>query len=249
MIFLLIFIFYLIFQLSVFKVYSLNFESEKITSEIKITQISDFHDNKLINYKNLKDSIDKFKPDLIVLTGDIINRYTTNLSNVYSLLEIIEDYRVLFVEGNHEVDNLNKSIYKLLEEKNIENISKSNISFTMKSQKINIYGNGFGKENYIKRNLKENEFNLLLTHNPHDFVNNYEKFDLVLSGHTHGGQVRLPILGQILDHGPTLFPKYSKGFYKVFSSLLYIDSGLGQSLYIRINDRISFTNIVLKTPK
>lgn len=240
-----ILIIYMLFEIIYFKEDSLIVKSQKINSNLKIIQISDFHDSKLINFKRLKKSIDKFNPDIIVLTGDLINRYTKKYENIEKLLKSIEGYKVFFVEGNHEIDNPYKTIYKVLEENNIINLSKSSVSLNIKSQKINLYGNSFGKHNVVNRKLNLEEYNILLSHNPNDFLKKQEGFDLVLSGHTHGGQVRIPYFGQIVDHGMKFFPKYSKGLYDVSNTKLYIDSGLGQSLPIRIFNRVSYTNITI----
>ncbi len=72
--------------------------------------------------------------------------------------------------------------------------------------------------------------------------------DLILSGHTHGGQVRLPIIGSIVVPGQGFFPKYDKGIYELENTTLYIDSGLGNSLLppLRLFNRIQISNIIIK---
>ena len=90
-------------------------------------------------------------------------------------------------------------------------------------------------------------YTIVLLHSP----NNIETVakcnpDLVLSGHTHGGQWRLPKIGSIYAPGQGLFPKYDKGQYKVRNTDLIISSGIGYSrIPLRINCPAEINNIVL----
>lgn len=239
-------IIYNIFEISIFKKDYLLLESSKV-NHLKITQISDFHNNKLVNKKRLIKEINKFNPDFIVLTGDIISRSTDEFKNIENLLSLISSYKVYFVQGNHERDNvLEDDFYKLLDKYNIENLSHDKTSFIKNNISFKIYGNSFGTSYDYLFDLNEEDFNILLTHDPKDYLTDKREYDLVLSGHTHGGQVRIPFLGQIIDHGPSLFPEYSKGLYKEGKTNLYISSGLGQNIPIRIFNRISYTNIEIK---
>ena len=97
----------------------------------------------------------------------------------------------------------------------------------------------------LYENISEKEYNLLLSHSPNKPINYLNKnIDLILSGHTHGGQVRIPIIGGVLAPGQGLFPKYDKGLYKIGNTSLYIDSGLGNSLLpIRMFNRVQISNI------
>ncbi len=72
----------------------------------------------------------------------------------------------------------------------------------------------------------------MLSHSPNRPISYSEGIeDLILSGHTHGGQVRLPFIGAILAPGQGYFPKYDKGIFHLDNTILYIDSGLGNSVF------------------
>ena len=122
-------------------------------------------------------------------------------------------------------------------------------------EKINIAGVEFqiNRKEYTNAlyNINPRYFTLLLSHSPNRPIKYLTgKEDLILSGHTHGGQVRLPILGAIVAPGQGLFPKYDKGIVELGKTILYIDSGLGNSLYpIRLFNRVQTSNITILSQK
>lgn len=235
---LLLVIFYWYFELAFVKVKKLNISNDKNVN-LKFVQISDFHNNKLINIRNLKNGIEKFNPDVIFITGDLISRDTQELDRVEKFLKLISNYEIFFVSGNHEVENKKTSLEEIFKKHNIINLDNSVYELEIDNNIFRIFGEGFAGFN--KNEIDEKFYNILLVHNPNQFVNNYKKYDLVLSGHKHGGQVRIPFIGQIIDHGMKFFPKYSMGIYEIEQTKLYIDAGLGQSIYLRIFNRVSYT--------
>ena len=102
------------------------------------------------------------------------------------------------------------------------------------------------------KRLMENEvrcgFRLLLSHQPQIIEGlSYFKDILVLSGHTHGGQIRLPLCSTLIAPGQGIFPKYGDGFYKVKSCYLYISKGIGASrIPIRFFNRPEIAVLTLK---
>lgn len=99
--------------------------------------------------------------------------------------------------------------------------------------------------NFLKT-VDKDKFNILLSHD-HDAADILEDkdFDLILSGHVHGGIIRLFDVG-ILDPARKLFPKYDKGLYKVKNTQLYVSTGLGNSKFMRINNPPEINLITLK---
>ena len=79
--------------------------------------------------------------------------------------------------------------------------------------------------------IEEEKYNILLAHNP-NFIESYAKWgaDLILSGHIHGGMVRLPVLGGIFSPDTVLFPKYTSGLYEVEGKKLIVSRGLGRGV-------------------
>lgn len=233
--------------------YSIN--SEKIPSAFngyKILQISDLHN---ISYgkdnSKLLKKVKEINPDIVVMTGDMINTNSKNYSNFYSLSkEIAKDYTTYYIMGNHEMrlpwknqieimQNLNSLDIKVLNNKEAT-ISKDDeiIRIYGLHQPITTYKNVLKNNvetDFTLENMKQSfpvidnsTFNILLSHSPFDFEI-FSKWgaDLVLSGHVHGGLVRLPFIGGVLSPERTLLPKYDAGEYSYEDSKMIVSRGLG----------------------
>ena len=208
-----------------------------------------YDEESLVGFKLLKELSKKY--DIIYSVGNheegidaIFNGYEWNLrdrtvDNSYNrYINKLSDLGVKFV------DNSYTTIYKDV-------------------QTINIYGiyyyslNKYAKKidpddpltlDFIKT-VDKNKFNILLSHDPDaaDILED-KNFDLILSGHVHGGIIRLFDVG-ILDPARKLFPKYDKGLYKVKNTQLYVSTGLGNSKFMRINNPPEINLITLKNLK
>jgi len=228
------------------KINRIEIRTEKIAAgqEIKIMQITDLHDKKFFNDQTqIYDKIVKQNPDFIVLTGDIIDRSTKDYSYVYSFVDNLEKIssRIYFVPGNHELDH--KDI-----EDFIGQLQKRGLIIAGSRPEyygnIDIYGTRYHDD--IPAVLSPQRFSLLLVHDPSFVIENGAGFDMIISGHAHGGQVRLPFIGAIYAPGQGIFPKYSKGLFDIKGTELYIDSGMGNTfLPIRFLDQSQFTVIDL----
>ena len=249
----LIFYIYNYVQISKFYINKLKLTTNKLTGSIRLTQISDFHSNEKIDLEKL--SIREFKPDIIFLTGDIIDHKTRDMTLAFKMFEGITDIspNVYFVSGNHELLNSSsKKFYEGLKEYGIRILDNKSEIIELNGQKINLFGASFyaEKEDYdvLFKDIDNKKYNILLSHSPNRpimYLN--ERVDLILSGHTHGGQVRLPIIGGIIAPGQGFFPKYDKGTFELGNTILYIDSGIGNSVYpIRAFNRVQYTNIVIE---
>ena len=255
LIFIIIFLIYNHIQISKAYINKPIIESPKLSNELRITQISDYHNNYRIDQNKLIDEIKKFNPHIIVLTGDIIDSETKDISIIMKLIEKLMkiNKNIFFVRGNHEIASLYEGdfIYRL-EKLGISVLDNTNKTINIEGEEINICGLSFyiDKEDYTKamKGIDKNKFTILLSHSPNKPIEFSEGIeDLILSGHTHGGQVRLPIIGALIAPGQGLFPKYSKGIYKLGNTILYIDSGLGNSvLPLRLFNRIQISNIKIK---
>lgn len=251
-------------QISKFRIRDIKIESHKIKSDIKITQITDFHSNDLIDVDKMREEINKFNPDFIVLTGDIIDHKDKDLDTAEKLITSISKLGkdTYFVEGNHEMRNfLYEDLKTLMEGAKIIVLDNKSRPIIINGEEINLTGLNFtpgarGYEelvNYQEATKDSNldSYNILLLHSPNNIENLLDtKVDLVLSGHTHGGQFRLPIIGAVVAPGQSLFPKYDKGIFEINNLTLYIDSGLGNSLApIRGLNPVQFSNITIKPKK
>lgn len=236
---------------------------------LKIAHITDFHYDESMSIeelKKVKDTINSLKPDIIVFTGDFV---TSNLNSkqIEKISEIMSEMKASIgkyaIKGNHDYDfkkwellfdnsgftNLNDT-YEVIYKNATTPIVLSGISTNLygtknlkdKIEPIYEYLNSFG-ENQIN----EPAYSILLLHEP-DFVDDIDlnKFDLVLSGHSHNGQVRFPIIGSI--YTPIGSKKYYDEYYRVDNTDLYISSGIGTTyLNVRLFNRPSFNFYRLTT--
>lgn len=232
----------------------------------KIAQVSDIHCDRvglsdLSFIKKIKD----FNPDIIVITGDVLDSYNNDMDiayNILSQLAIIAP--CYFVSGNHELrlPEEYKQLINIMKKLNITYMNNSNQLITKNSESINLVGvedyNFFKNEdnlnhrtNFIET-LKElyspDHFNILLSHRPEKFPIYADiKYELIFSGHAHGGQWRVPFVGGIFSPSQGFFPKYTNGNYALEDSTIIVSQGLGNSSFpIRINNRIELVLATLK---
>lgn len=227
-------------------------DKDVLQGKIKLIQISDYHNNNLIDKKRLVKTIKKLNPDLIVLTGDIIDSQTEDFDKTIELLSEIKKVskNVYSVSGNHERANKKRDEYnKRIEDIGVYNLDDKYVTLDLGEDKINLCGLPFGKKREgregIWDGLPEELFTILLAHSPKHAMENEEfKKNLILSGHIHGGQVRLPLLGAVVSPEDGFFPEYTKGLYDLEDSKLYIDSGLGNSVApLRTFNRVQISHI------
>ena len=249
---------YIYWQIKCFKLEEIKLKSPKLDSSIKICQITDYHSSRQIDLDRLVEKVGEFDPDFIVLTGDIIDR-RSDLYRIKKSLELIEALSSLkkdlyFVTGNHEIYNPNlKYFLNSLSKLGVNILDNKSTTINIGNNKIKMAGIRFDiiEEDYRKflGDFSESTLNILLSHSPRPYLGfKLGKEDIILSGHTHGGQVRLPLVGAVISPSEGLFPNYSKGLYNINGSSLYIDSGLGTSIYpIRILNRAQISNITIES--
>jgi len=233
----------------------------------KILHISDLHNKNFHEsiYKKIKD----INPDIIVITGDLIDRRRTRIDIAVEFVkQIINIAPVYYVSGNHEqlsasYDELKEELTKL----DVHILDNSHLILNHDGERIGIMGladpaliytegnndnnrNRVYAENILKR-LYENsvtEFNILLSHRP-ELIEVYKNIniDLVFSGHAHGGQIRIPFIGGILSPNQGFLPKYSEGMITEDNTTLVVSRGLGNSIFpLRIFNRPELIVVTLK---
>lgn len=260
-------IFYLYFENSVLSISIYKVKNKRIPknfNNFKIAHISDFHNTtiKKLN-KDLKSQIKKEKPDIIVITGDLIDSRNTKMEVAINLIKEIKKYGpVYYVPGNHEsrIEKYKDFQEKLLNEGVKILLNKTEV-IEINNEKINIAGivdpafinNKKSNKEIINNNIKEANFNelnytILLSHRPEYFKTYIENnIDLTLTGHAHGGQIRIPFIGGIISPGEGLFPKYTNGLHEKENKSIIISRGIGNSLFpFRINNRPELVIIELK---
>lgn len=214
-----------------------------------IVHLSDLHSKEFGDeQKTLVEKVRDLKPDVIFMTGDMIdaNRYNEQ-ATIDVVKQLSPHYPIYFVTGNHEAASGRfESFEKELQTHNVEILRNEYAKLTKDNQYIYVLGiddpmfqAGTEDEVNVVRNgikaAKEgtdpNGFHMLLSHRPEHFPAYIEaNVDLVFSGHAHGGQVRLPFIGGLVAPGQGLFPEYTAGEYKEDNTSMVVSRGLGNSI-------------------
>src|SRR5690625_4365938 len=226
----------------------LNNQRQKIISRnvpkpfnnFKIVQFSDTHigfQYSLQQLEELVETINVENPDVIVFTGDLIDE-PHNFTNKDELIQILKNLRATtgkyWVFGNHNHGGYGTNMIKeIMEQANFTLLKNDNIVIEKESERLIIAGIDdvmLGKPNIEQalNNVNSDDYTILLAHEPDiaDRVATYP-VDLQLSGHSHGGQVRLPFVGHL--YTPPYAEKYVRGKY-VFNDeqmTLFVSTGIG----------------------
>ena len=201
-------------------------------SGYKIAQVSDLHNAQFgKDNEKLIEKLNECEPDIIVLTGDLIDSYHTNIDVSISFAEkAVQIAPTYYVTGNHEarIDGLSEFL-KRLEDKGVTVLQNESVTLNNENESITLLGVSdpsfqadylFGDEKTVTDSAVSDLMNgtdgytVLLSHRPEMFdVYVKNNVDLVLAGHAHGGQFRLPFFGGLVAPGQGLFPKYTSGLY------------------------------------
>ena len=223
----------------------------------RIAHVSDLHNTEIgKDNEKLLAMLREADPDIIAITGDIIDSRNTDidiaLQFTKTAMEIAPCY---YVTGNHEAriskyDELKQGLTEqgviILEDKCI-GLDKSEETISLLGvndpsfQTDYLFGDS---ETVMQSKLQdiineEDTYTILLSHRPELFeVYTESKVDLVLSGHAHGGQFRLPFVGGLVAPNQGLFPKYDAGLYIEENTNMIVSKGIGNSILpFRFNNR------------
>lgn len=231
----------------------------------RIVQISDLHNKKFgKDQKRLLTKIEKACPDIIVITGDLIDRRLYDLDTAMVFIKGAREIApIYYVSGNHEAwsddyQNIKTSLLNC----GVEILDDKKVKLTKKGASIEILGlsdpafltskymDGTDTsrfEEYLEELSDEAIFQILLSHRP-EFFHLYgdRKIDLIFSGHAHGGQIRLPFVGGLIAPGQGIFPQYTNGSYTRGRSTMFVSRGLGNSILpLRIFNRPEIVKVTL----
>lgn len=233
----------------------------KLDSPLKIVQFSDTHLSEyytLSDLKRLVDKINALEPDLIIFTGDLIDdnkAYKDEEGPTAVLKGLTSKYGKFAVIGNHDHGgNGTKRYIRIMKNSGFTLLKDSNTQVILDNgSKLNIIGIDdivLGKPNMKQafQGVADESFSIFLSHAP-DIADTaaFYHADLGLSGHTHGGQVRIPFIGALLT--PPYGKHYIKGLYEVGPQQmqLYVNTGIGMSqLPYRFLDPPTITEIILE---
>lgn len=234
----------------IIKEYSLNNGIPKSFSGLKIVHFSDVHYGRTTNFEDFKKLINEInltKPDIIIFTGDFIDKdinaskdEITKIKDELSKLE--STYGKYYVSGNHDIKLKNyNEIFDFAGFINLDD--KYDIIYSKNNDSILITGISYNSdlkylEELYKQNLPSYKINIMHTPDTYNDIKKYN-YNLVLAGHSHNGQINIPFYGAI--YTPKGSKDYYKPYYKLENTDFYISSGIGTSNYnFRLFNRPSF---------
>ncbi|WP_419960559.1 metallophosphoesterase [Psychrobacillus sp. BM2] len=235
-------------------------ESDRVPASfdgVKILQISDLHDATFgDDQERLVKKVKNTDPDLIFITGDLIDSNRYNLDQSLELVRNIVDIApIYYVTGNHEIaTNDIENIKNSLSDLGVNVLSNEQQIIEYNGEDIRIIGiedplNGILVKEALSQFEDSDLFTLVLSHRPETFQDyvDYE-MDVVFSGHAHGGQFRLPGLGGLVAPGQGLFPSYTAGMYTENTTHMIVSRGLGNSVIpVRVFNSPEIVLVTLKS--
>ena len=223
----------------------------------RIAQISDLH-NAQFGERNFKliELLAQTDPDIIVITGDLIDSRQTDIEIALEFArQIIKIAPVYYVSGNHEARVREYEDLKMgLAEAGVVVLENQKVNITREGERVTLMGidDPSFREDYLFGDAEavthqaitdlRNEsdgYTILLSHRP-ELIDIYVDtgMDLVFSGHAHGGQFRLPFLGGLVAPNQGFFPKYDAGQFIDENTTMLVSRGVGNSIIpIRFNNR------------
>ena len=227
-------------------------------SGFRIAQVSDLHNAEFgENNAELLKLLSESRPDIIVITGDLIDANHTDVGIALGFAQ--ESVRIAptyYVTGNHEAASPQYDTLKAgLEEAGVIVLEDEAVSLERNGETITLLGLGdpdftvkgdmFGETSAMVstklKNLDDGEggYTILLSHRPELFETYVNcSIDLVFAGHAHGGQFRLPFIGGVIAPNQGLFPKYDGGLYTDGGTNMVVSRGIGNSIIpLRFNNR------------
>lgn len=218
------------------------YKAEQLGADLegyRIVQISDLHNVKFgKNNQKLVDRIRECEPDMIVLTGDLVDSNHTNVDRAVQFVdEIVKICPVYYVTGNHEYwldtseyENLMDGVASagvIILDNQVVEISRWDAKFRL----VGLDDKSLADGTLEALLSDEKELTVVLAHEPQYFARYAGTgVDLVLSGHAHGGQFRLPFVGGIVAPDQGFLPEYTAGEYYMNGTEMIVSRGLGNSV-------------------
>lgn len=228
----------------------------------RIAQVSDLHNAELgHDNANTLALLEQAKPDIILITGDLIDCHRTDVETAVSFVEqAVKIAPCYYVTGNHE-GYISAEIYWEMETalvtRGVTVLHGGAVALERGGETVTLAG--VDSPDFDTRALPPSElcgdgFTVLLAHHP-EFMADYltAGADVVFAGHAHGGQFRLPLIGGLYAPGQGLFPAYDAGLYAEtdadgHTTYMVVSRGLGNSSFpLRLGNRPEVVLVVLKT--
>ena len=231
----------------------------------RIAQVSDLHNAEFgEGNSKLLELLSQTEPDIIVLTGDLIDSRQTDIKIALAFArKAMKIAPVYFVSGNHEArvseyEGLKMGLAEagvIVLENQIVEITREGDSITLMGiddpsfQESYLFGDAEGVARQAIDDLQNESdgYTILLSHRPELFELYVETgMDLVFSGHAHGGQFRLPFIGGLVAPNQGFFPKYDAGLFSEENTNMIVSRGVGNSIVpLRFNNRPEIIVVML----
>ena len=214
------------------------FSTDKVTSPVKLAFVSDLHNTVYgREMSELISAIDKFCPDAVIFGGDLFDRHWGEPNSVLLVKKLVARYPCLYSLGNHEFNHGDGDLIKLeMSKLGVTVLDGTYKDISANGSSVRILGIDGIEYKYELRaaesDISHDLPNILVNHYPEDFPALRDKgFDLILAGHAHGGQWRLPpLINGVFSPGEGFFPKYAGGVYTENGTTMYVSRGLERSL-------------------
>lgn len=237
------------------KNYNIDFIGNNKNNNLKIAVIADPHIGVYKNKKFLKRVVDKtnaINPDLILMPGDFVYHIDKNeIDSIFSVFQYLQA-PTYAITGNHDIGkpgiDISEKIKNALKKYGVKIIDNEIKNLEINKNQIELIGlsdlwGGQTDFNLLNK-INDKKLSIVLTHNPdsvYQFPNN--NADLVIAGHTHGGQIRIPF---IYKYAIPCDYDFDKGFYNIKGIKIFVSSGLGMvglPLRFLIPPEISILNL------
>ena len=226
----------------------------------RIVQIGDLHLDDWSKPERLDrtaEMVNEERPDLVVVTGDFASYSARRLDTgrlVGALRRLSAPDGVLAILGNHDYLTDVKLIRQCIREAGLTELINEVVALERGGSKLHVAGiddvmEGRSRLDLVLGELPESGAAVLLAHEPDfaDVAAATGRFDLQLSGHSHGGQVRVPLLGRAVL--PPFSQRYTRGLHRVGGMLVYTNRGLGTvHARLRFGCRPEITALTLRSP-
>ena len=217
----------------------------------RIAHVSDFHSAALAD--QTIELLQSAAPDIICITGDLADSRDKSMDAAVNFAaQAAQIAPCYYITGNHEAQLSEKLYAELLErlaDCGVTVLADREVRLAKSDAEIALAGHFWGDTHEIEQLSAFPGYRILLSHQPEDFANYAAAgYELVLTGHAHGGQFRLPFVGGIYAPGQGFFPKYDAGVYSQGCTDMVVSRGIGNStIPLRINNRPEVVVVVLES--
>lgn len=237
------------------------FSSDRLPASFdgfRIAQVSDLHNDDLGDADRLTAAVRSTQPDIIVITGDLIDANRTDVALALAFTDHFTSIApTYYINGNHEWVPEYAALVRGMEEQGVVVLEDASVRIEQNGEFFHLAGvvDPLLSERPFIEQLQQtlpmdDVFTILLSHRP-ERMRQYADtgVDLVLAGHAHGGQIRLPLIGGLYAPSQGFFPNYYQGMYTRGQTTMIVSRGIGNSRFpLRINNPPELVVIELQRP-